>query len=214
MVGTHQDISERKLAEEMLRLSASVFTNSYDAIMITDSTNHIVDVNPPSPALPATVAKKRSAASLRCSTQVATSTSSTPRAAQPERAWPLARRGGTAARTVRFSLNLSITCVKDEHGQLIHHVAVFSDISRLKAHADELDRIAHFDPLTGVPNRRLLDDRLKHAIARAERSGQTLAVCMLDLDGFKPINDQFGHEAGDHLLVQIVSRLQSMLRKG
>ena len=96
---------------------------------------------------------------------------------------------------------------------MIHHVAVFSDISRLKAHADELDRIAHFDPLTGVPNRRLLDDRLKHAIARAERSGQTLAVCMLDLDGFKPINDQFGHEAGDHLLVQIVSRLQSMLRK-
>lgn len=78
MVGTHQDISERKLAEEMLRLSASVFTNSYDAIMITDSTNHIVDVNPPSPSIAGYCRRARPQA-FACSTQVATSTSSTPR---------------------------------------------------------------------------------------------------------------------------------------
>jgi len=215
MVGTHQDISERKLAEEMLRLSASVFTNSYDAIMITDSTNHIVDVNP---AFTRITGYRREEALSRKPSLLNSGRHEHEFYAQMWRS--LNERGHWRGEVWNrrkngeiFAESLSITCVKDEHGQLIHHVAVFSDISRLKAHADELDRIAHFDPLTGVPNRRLLDDRLKHAIARAERSGQTLAVCMLDLDGFKPINDQFGHEAGDHLLVQIVSRLQSMLRK-
>ena len=215
MVGTHEDISERKLAEEMLRLSASVFTNSYDAIMITDSTNRIVDVNP---AFTRITGYSRE--------EVLGGNPSLLNSGQHDHAFyaqmwhGLNERGHWRGEMWNrrkhgeiFAESLSITCVRDEQGQLIHHVAVFSDISRLKAHADELDRIAHFDPLTGVPNRRLLDDRLKLAIAQAERSGQTLAVCMLDLDGFKPINDRFGHEAGDHLLVQVVTRLQSMLRK-
>jgi diguanylate cyclase (GGDEF)-like protein len=74
------------------------------------------------------------------------------------------------------------------------------------------DRIAHYDVLTSVPNRRLLGDRLERAIARADRLGKSLAVCYLDLDGFKPINDQFGHEGGDRMLVEIARRLESVLR--
>ncbi|CAK0779437.1 diguanylate cyclase [Gammaproteobacteria bacterium] len=84
----------------------------------------------------------------------------------------------------------------------------------VETYRDNLERLAYYDPLTGVPNRRLLVDRLSQSLAQAQRTGQLLAVCYLDLDGFKPVNDQFGHETGDQLLVEITSRLQSMLRAG
>jgi len=214
MVGTHQDISERKQAEELLRLSASVFTNSYEAILITDSENRIVDVNPAFVRItgyrreevlghnPSILSSGRQDREFYASMWKSLSERDHWRG----EVWNRRKNGEP------YAESLSITRVKDDSGRLIHHVAVFSDISRLKAHAEELDRIAHFDPLTGIPNRRLLDDRLRHAIAHADRSGRPLAVCMLDLDGFKPINDRFGHEAGDQLLVEIVQRLQAMLR--
>ena len=107
---------------------------------------------------------------------------------------------------------LSISRVRDARGRLIHHLAMFSDISRLMKHEEELNRIAYFDPLTGAPNRRLLDDRLRQAIAHSRRTGRPLAVCVIDLDGFKPVNDQLGHEAGDQVLVDIVDRLTAILR--
>jgi diguanylate cyclase (GGDEF)-like protein len=107
---------------------------------------------------------------------------------------------------------LSIVAVKDEQGRLQHYVGAFSDISILKEHEAELDHIAHYDMLTAVPNRRLLSDRLNQAIARAKRVGKRLAVCYLDLDGFKPINDQFGHEGGDRMLIEIARRLESVSR--
>lgn len=214
MVGTHQDISERKHAEELLRLSASVFTNSYEAILITDHTNRIVDVNPAFSRITGYSREEvlgQNPSMLSSGRQDREFYSAMWKSLSERDHW----RGEVWNRRKNgepYAESLSITRVKDESGRLIHHVAVFSDISRLKAHAEELDRIAHFDPLTGIPNRRLLDDRLRHAIAHADRSGRPLAVCMLDLDGFKPINDQFGHEAGDQLLVEIVQRLQAMLR--
>jgi len=83
---------------------------------------------------------------------------------------------------------------------------------RVRERTAELDRIAHYDPLTGIPNRRLLADNMSQAIARARRHGRSLAVCYLDLDGFKPINDQYGHAAGDAMLVEIANRLKQVLR--
>lgn len=111
-----------------------------------------------------------------------------------------------------FAEVLSISRVRDAEGHLLHHVAMFSDISRLKRQEEELHRIAYFDPLTGAPNRRLLDDRLRQAIAHAHRTGKSLAVCVIDLDGFKPINDRHGHKAGDEVLIGIVDRLNAILR--
>jgi diguanylate cyclase (GGDEF)-like protein/PAS domain S-box-containing protein len=107
---------------------------------------------------------------------------------------------------------LSIVAVKDERDRLQHYVGAFSDISLIKAHEADLDRIAHYDILTTVPNRRLLGDRMEQAIARSRRLGKRLAVCYLDLDGFKPINDRFGHKGGDQMLVEIARRLQAMSR--
>jgi len=87
------------------------------------------------------------------------------------------------------------------------------DITRLKLHKDELQQIAHYDTLTGVPNRHLLADRIEHAISRTRRSGKLLAVCYLDIDDFKPINDQHGHAFGDRVLVMITDQLKRAMRE-
>ncbi|MEJ6001246.1 EAL domain-containing protein [Paucibacter soli] len=107
---------------------------------------------------------------------------------------------------------LSISVVRNAHGQVQHYIGAFSDLSRLKAHEAELDRVAHYDALTGTPNRRLLADRLRQAIQHCTRSGKSSAVCFLDLDGFKTINDQFGHAVGDQLLISVASRLRAVMR--
>ena len=100
----------------------------------------------------------------------------------------------------------------DWNGPAAH--AVVSDITELKEAEDKLERAAHFDALTGIPNRVLLADRMRQALAQCSRNGKTLAVCYLDLDGFKPINDRWGHEAGDQMLREMARRLMACLRAG
>ncbi|MEY2874974.1 MAG: hypothetical protein RLZZ373_2345, partial [Pseudomonadota bacterium] len=87
-----------------------------------------------------------------------------------------------------------------------------TDITRAKAHASELDHVAHYDVLTGLPNRRLLSDRLQQMILRADRHGWQSAVCVLDLDEFKRINDQHGREVGDRFLLGIAENVKAVLR--
>jgi diguanylate cyclase (GGDEF)-like protein/PAS domain S-box-containing protein len=89
-----------------------------------------------------------------------------------------------------------------------------TDVTEFKRTEEELERSAHFDALTGVPNRTLLADRLRHELIQSSRSGRLLAVCYLDIDGFKPINDTWGHKTGDYLLVEMAGRLQACLRGG
>ncbi|MDD2761794.1 MAG: EAL domain-containing protein, partial [Methylomonas sp.] len=113
-----------------------------------------------------------------------------------------------------YAILTSISTVRDEQGRIDHFIALFSDITRIKNQQFDLERIAHFDPLTGVPNRVLLTDRLEQAIAHASRTQSRLAVGYLDLDGFKAINDQFGHEAGDQLLIEVAGRIKDCLRAG
>jgi diguanylate cyclase (GGDEF)-like protein/PAS domain S-box-containing protein len=100
----------------------------------------------------------------------------------------------------------------DWNGPAAH--AVVSDITELKEAEDRLERAAHFDALTGIANRVLLADRMRQALAQCARTGKTMAVCYLDLDGFKPINDTWGHEAGDGLLKEMARRLTACLRAG
>jgi diguanylate cyclase (GGDEF)-like protein/PAS domain S-box-containing protein len=107
---------------------------------------------------------------------------------------------------------LSISTVRDEFDAILHYIGVFSDISQLKAHEAELDKIAHYDTLTGLPNRRLLSDRLNQALIRARRDRSLLAVCFLDLDGFKAVNDDHGHHIGDQLLIGVAEHMRTVLR--
>ncbi len=92
--------------------------------------------------------------------------------------------------------------------------SIVEDITSHKQHEEQLDRIAHYDALTGIPNRVLLADRMKQAMAQTVREKNMLAVCYLDLDGFKPINDQFGHKTGDQVLVEISKRIENTIRGG
>jgi diguanylate cyclase (GGDEF)-like protein/PAS domain S-box-containing protein len=93
-------------------------------------------------------------------------------------------------------------------------IAVAHDITEQKQHAEHLEQIAYHDPLTGLPNRLLLHDRLNLVIAQSRRSGSRVAVCYLDLDGFKEVNDRLGHQAGDKVLIEVAGRLLGCVRGG
>ncbi len=109
---------------------------------------------------------------------------------------------------------LTISALCDAQGQLQHYMALFSDITEMKEHQHKLEQVAHFDVLTGLPNRALFLDRLQQGLAHAQRRHQLLAVVFIDLDGFKAVNDTYGHEAGDHVLTVLGSRMRHVLRAG
>jgi diguanylate cyclase (GGDEF)-like protein/PAS domain S-box-containing protein len=108
---------------------------------------------------------------------------------------------------------LTISAIKDSEGEIQNFVALFTDISTLKEHEKALEHLAQHDALTSLPNRSLLQDRLRQAIAEAERYSTSLAVLYIDLDGFKEINDTYGHGVGDELLITAAQRIASLLRK-
>jgi diguanylate cyclase (GGDEF)-like protein len=108
----------------------------------------------------------------------------------------------------------TISAVSNAAGSAHQYVALFSDITALKAHEDELEHLAHFDVLTDLPTRTLLADRLRLGMMQAQRRGKLLAVVYLDLDGFKRVNDTHGHGAGDQLLIALAARMKQALREG
>ncbi|MDX1695033.1 MAG: EAL domain-containing protein [Ketobacteraceae bacterium] len=105
-----------------------------------------------------------------------------------------------------------IAPIRDEEGEVTHFVSTASDITELHHAQETIEKLAYYDELTGLPNRRLFFDRLNQAIIGAGRSRETFAVCYLDLDGFKNINDSLGHEAGDMLLIEVANRLKGSVR--
>jgi diguanylate cyclase (GGDEF)-like protein/PAS domain S-box-containing protein len=109
---------------------------------------------------------------------------------------------------------LHIAAVHDENGNSSHYVASLSDITLSKAAHDEIKSLAFYDPLTRLPNRRLLMDRLGQAITGMARQGRPAALMFLDLDNFKTLNDTLGHSVGDQLLAQVAQRLLACVREG
>ncbi len=107
---------------------------------------------------------------------------------------------------------LTISAVHSEQGELLRYVGLAYDITAIKEHEHQLERMANYDALTGLPNRTLLADRLHQGMSQAERTGQLLAVAFLDLDGFKAINDNHSHDVGDKLLKAIAARMKAALR--
>lgn len=210
------DITQRHLAESRLRLAAGVFSHSHDAILITDPMGVIMDVNPAFCRLTGYARQKvvGQHARLLNSGHHDDNFFAQVFAEVRERGhWQgevvNRRQDGSAVLVL-----MTISVVHDEDGQVIQYVGLFSDITDKKEHEKRLERLAHYDGLTGLPNRSLLADRLRQAIAQARRRGSRLAVAYLDLDGFKPVNDQYGHHMGDRLLVEVASRLQGLLRAG
>ncbi|WP_052408854.1 sensor domain-containing protein [Paraburkholderia acidipaludis] len=110
-----------------------------------------------------------------------------------------------------YWINMLVAPVPAPNGKVTHHVAIMSDVTAVIRYQAELERQAQYDTLTGLPNRKQLDDKLAAALQRAARSGDTVAVIFLDLDHFKEVNDSLGHRIGDALLGQIARRLERMI---
>jgi diguanylate cyclase (GGDEF)-like protein/PAS domain S-box-containing protein len=113
-----------------------------------------------------------------------------------------------------YPKTITITAVYDNKGNLTHYVAVFRDISSHKKSEQEIHQLAFYDPLTELPNRRLLMDRLQQALAASARNVRYGALLFLDLDHFKTVNDTRGHATGDQLLIEAARRLQTFVREG
>ncbi|MET0519671.1 MAG: EAL domain-containing protein [Burkholderiaceae bacterium] len=205
---------ELRRAHADLLLGAAVFAHSYDAIMVCDHDTVILDVNPAFTRItgygkdevvgrkPGLLASGVNSPSIYQAMWHSLHQHGCWRGEIVNR-----RRGGAL-----YPQAMSIAAVLDAQGLIVNYIAVFSDISQLKFHEAELVRIANYDSLTGLPNRRLFADRIHQAMARSRRSGHPLAVCYLDLDGFKEVNDQFGHNAGDRLLITVAHNLNAALR--
>lgn len=214
MSGTHTDITERKHFEQEQREASVVFMNSYEGIMIANAEGLITKVNPAFERItgymeadvlgknPKLLSSGRHDAHFYADFWKSLNEHDFWRGEIWNR-----RQSGEV-----FASLQSISVVRDVKGQVSHYISVFTDISKIKAHEAELDRVANYDSLTGLPNRRLLSDRLNQSIIRAARSGKSTAICFLDLDGFKTINDLHGHASGDQLLVGIAEHLKEELR--
>ena len=221
LLATLADIQDRREALERQRMSASLFQHLHEGLLITDPELHVLDANPaysqilgvprdellgtvpsllrPTPADP--VARQQRAtmwASLR-----------------DQGSWRgelMERRRNGEPCVLQATISTVYGPGQGGEQTLRYHVLVISDITEQQAQRDQLERQAHFDELTRLPNRARLSQLLDDAIRAADRDGYLLVVSYLDLDRFKPVNDRWGHAAGDRLLSELAGRLRGALR--
>ncbi len=211
-----QDITERKASEERLQLAASVFACAREGIMVTRPDGTIVETNDAFTRITGYSredAVDQNPRMLKSNIQTASDYALMWDTLKREDHWVGEVWNRHKNGKVYAELQ-TISAVKDHKGTLQYYVSLFSDITPMLEHRQELEHIAHYDPLTDLPNRVLLADRLRQALAHSQRRRQSVAVLYLDLDGFKDVNDRFGHDCGDQLLVLIANRLKETLRDG
>lgn len=213
LVCTQVDISRRKQVEADLRIAATAF-ESREAMMVTDAHGVILRVNRAFSELTHYQAEEvvgKTPAVLHSERQDQPFYEALWDTLVQERRWQgelwNRRKNGEI-----YPQWLVISAVVDDQDQVTHYVANLTDISERKAAEREIQRLAFFDALTGLPNRRLLLDRLQHALAVSSRHRTHGALLFLDLDNFKMLNDTRGHQAGDELLVEAADRLGGNIR--
>ena len=214
-VATFFDITERKALEEKLRLAAMVFDNMRDGVLITDPDGRILAVNQAFSAITgytADEARGKTPGILRSGRHDADFYRAMWAAIGEAGYWQgeiwNRRKNGEA-----YPQWLTISRVGGEPAGTGHYVAVFTDLSQLRRSEAQLDRLAHYDPLTGLPNQTLIQSRLEHAIERARRHGNRIGLLHIDLTQFKLVNDSLGHRQGDDLLRAAAGRLSGRVRK-
>lgn len=208
------DITQWRRIDDHSRLATQMFDSSKEAMVITDHENRIISVNQAFTTLTGYTREE----SLGQNPKIL-------RSGKHDKAfyddmwksliekgywrgdiWDR-RKNGTY-----YPKFLAITTMRDEQGEIRNFSAIFYDISERKQLEEKLENLAHFDSLTGLPNRMLLQDRLEQAIALSERLRQRFALLFIDLDGFKPVNDTFGHPVGDEVLKIVAQRIAAAVR--
>ena len=210
------DLGATRMDESQLRLAASVFSNTRDGILITDANARILDINRAFTRMTGYVREDligRHIGVLRADDH--------PHEFYEEMKLRLKNRGFwrgeamTRRKNGEVSADLLTVCaVLDAFGELTHYVSIYTDISEIRESQQRLEHLAYHDALTHLPNRTLLADRIEQALTHAKRHQRLLAVCLLDLDDFKPINDTHGHQIGNALLIEVARRLKQMVRAG
>ncbi|AXT39245.1 EAL domain-containing protein [Alteromonas sp. BL110] len=216
VVSLVQDITVNKRLEDKLKLSASVFSHAREGIFITDSESNIIDVNKTFEDI---TGYSRSEV-LGNKPSMFKSGKQSPEFY--ENLWKSIINDGYWAGEVWnkrknneiYAQLLTVSAVKDDDGTIKNYIAIFSDISETKEQQYRLEQMAHYDVLTNLPNRTLLAERLDSALTQCKTNKNYAAVVLLDLDGFKNVNDTFGHSVGDELLITLAHRFKSTLNQG
>ncbi|CAD5367218.1 Diguanylate cyclase [Rubrivivax sp. A210] len=217
LLATLADAHERHVAQERQLMSVSLFQHLHEGLLITDADLRALDANPAYTQILGVPREEL--------------LGSVPSLLRPAPADPVARQQRAAMwaglrdngswrgellerrRSGEFcTLQATISTVLGPQLDLRYHVLVISDITQQQQQREQLERQAHFDELTRLPNRARLSQLLDDAMRAADRDGYLLVVCYLDLDRFKPVNDRFGHAAGDRLLAELAGRMRSALR--
>ena len=209
-----EKIEELERAREELKLSATVFENSGEGITITDPDRRIVAINRAFQEItgyseaevlgktPSILKSGRQDAHFY--RQMWETIERTDR--WRGEIWNLRKDGD------EYPEWLNISAIRNDRGELTHYVGIFADITEIRASQRQLEYMAHHDPLTGLPNRTLLTDRLRHTLQRCERMNQQCALLFIDLDNFKHVNDTLGHAIGDQLLITVSQEIRRTLR--
>ncbi len=214
IAATIRDITARKQAEAQIKLAAEVFEQSNEAFIITDALHNIILVNHAFTV----ITGYSEAEVLGQNPRMLASGRHTPEFFRTMWAtldshgywqgevWDRRKDGSI------YPKRLSISRVLDAQGHPTHYIGIFSDITEYKATEERIQQLAHFDVLTGLPNRALLSERIHHDLSMAQRNHGRLALLFLDLDHFKNVNDTLGHRVGDELLMEVSRRLKSVVR--
>ena len=209
-----RDITANKETAEELRIAAATF-ESQEAVLITDATSKILRVNKAFEEITGYSAAEIIGNNLN------TLDSEHHDAAFYKAMWSELRQSGKWVGEIwdmrksgeLYPKNMTITAVYGDNQEITNYVSVFTDIAQRKQSEDEIHQLAFYDPLTELPNRRLLVDRLQQALEKSLRSGRYGALLFLDLDHFKIVNDTKGHAIGDLMLIEVAARLKTFSRK-
>jgi diguanylate cyclase (GGDEF)-like protein/PAS domain S-box-containing protein len=211
VVSNSRDVTERREVERLAGELTEILEASTEIVVLSDPTGHVVYPNQAARTMLGAY-EGQDAREL---------TSAETRTLMRDDVIPAVERHGAWSGELvlvgthgPIPVAATVQAHRDEHGTLIRMATIAHDISSLKAAQDRLQYAALHDVLTGLPNRAMFREISEPALARATRAGESLAVLFLDLDGFKLVNDEHGHDAGDRLLIQVSQRLRDVVRLG